>query len=51
MDLPGDAVLRWIGIVFRGKGAEQPVPDDQGAAVVAVNVFRIAAMVSISFGS
>ena len=42
----GNAVVRWCLFVFGDKGAEQSVPDDQSATVVAVDLAGVAAMVN-----
>ena len=46
MNLPGNAVFRWVAGALRGKGSEQAIPDNQCATVVAVNAFRVTTMVN-----
>ena len=41
----GDAVFHWFLVPFRGKGAEQTIEDDEDAAVVGVDIVRVATMV------
>ena len=42
---PPDAVDGWIALEFFLEGAEKPVPDDEQAAIVAIDVARVLGVV------